>query len=179
MKQKKSPQITVFCDLPVLIAGSVCFVGTAIFFILFAFLNEHNSDPHENMIVKIMLLILGFGGLAIWLRNLPQWSANALLTEEGIYFRRAFKKTVFAPYAFYQHLYRGEYYHGTAISGMGSVRAYVVFSKERLSSYKLGHINTVPPSPEIIKLRSTKRNLRKLQQMLPEPHRGKPELLFR
>ncbi len=179
MKKRDYQKIRIFCDLPILIASSVCFVGTSLFFSFFAFANKHNSDPHENMVVQIMLLVLSFGGLFIWVWNLPQWSANALLTPEGIYFSRAFKETVFTPYEDYRHLYRGEYFHSTVISGIGSVRTYVVFSKKKLSSHILSHINSFPPSLDVIKLRSSKKNVSKLQKILPAPQLKKLNCYFK
>ena len=96
----------------------------------------------------------------------PRWWIFITLSENGIKYKAAFHKSVVNPYSAYRYIYRGTYWHGS-LFGVGYRPQYLVLSQRRLKSDELAQINNVMPSDKVIKIRFSKRLLRKLKDMLP------------
>lgn len=95
-----------------------------------------------------------------------QWRIIVELSSEGISYKPTFKKKISKKYSDFGYFYCASYTYYTQ-------KKFIVFSQRRLSDYELTHINNVPVSDKLIKIKVRKGLKEVLSPMLP------PKYLFR
>ena len=118
--------------------------------------------PSIQLFYAISYTVLVFGFLSL----LPRWRIVVELNNEGISYKPTFKKKVVKKYSDFGYFYCASYTYYTQ-------KKYIVFSQRRLNDYELTHINNVPVSDKLIKIKVRKGLKEVLSPMLP------PKYLFR
>ena len=118
--------------------------------------------PSIQLFYAISYTVLVFGFLSL----LPRWRIVVELNNEGISYKPTFKKNVVKKYSDFGYFYCASYTYYTQ-------KKYIVFSQRRLNDYELTHINNVPVSDKLIKIKVRKGLKEALSPMLP------PKYLFR
>ena len=80
---------------------------------------------------------------------MPRWYAYIKLSNGSIEFKKAFHKKETIPYEKYNHIYKATYCHGRIIP-------FIILSQKHIDEYALKHINLIPASREIIKIKYSK-----------------------
>ena len=122
---------------------------------------------HRNEIsIAFFFLLMTLAVNVISLCALPKWRIIIELDNENISYKPTFKKKVVKKYSDFGYFYCASYTYYTQ-------KKYIVFSQRRLSDYELTHINNVPVSDKLIKIKVRKGLKEALSPMLP------PKYLFR
>lgn len=119
----------------------------------------------ENDIAIIFFLLTVCINI-ICLCTLPKWCIIVELSADGISYKPTFKKKIKRKYSDFGYFYCASYTYYTQ-------KKYIVFSQRRLSDYELTHINNVPVSEKLIKIKVRKGLKEALYPLLP------PKYLFR
>ncbi len=122
-----------------------------------------NTTSELNDLIAILLVLALFVIFSAILA-LPKWYIKITLVKDCIIYRPLFRKAKHIPYnnlgyiqmAYYKHIF--------------AKVQYIVLSSIRLSSYELQHINQVPNSKELIKIRYTEKTKQFLLNTLPKRH---------
>lgn len=94
-----------------------------------------------------------------------RWCLMIVLDAEGILYKPLFRSGRRLKYSNYPRVQYAYYMHGNWL-GAYKVHFFVLTNK-RLSDEELSHINEVAPSIDLLKIRYTRRNYRKLVEALP------------
>lgn len=122
---------------------------------------------HRNEIsIAFFFLLMTLAVNVISLCALPKWRIIIELDNESISYKPTFKKKVVKKYSDFGYFYCASYTYYTQ-------KKYIVFSQRRLSDYELTHINNVPVSDKLIKIKVRKGLKEVLSPILP------PKYLFR
>lgn len=97
---------------------------------------------------------------------MPKWRIVIELDNDCISYKPTFKKKVVKKYSDFGYFYCASYTYYTQ-------KKYIVFSQRRLNDYELTHINNVPISDKLIKIKVKKGLKEVLSPILP------PKFLFR
>lgn len=161
-KKNESDPIRFLADRQLFVMGicywicmiAACIVGATIGF------------QSNEIAVLIFFLLMTLAVNVISLCALPKWRIIIELDNESISYKPTFKKKVIKKYSDFGYFYCASYTYYTQ-------KKYIVFSQRRLSDYELTHINNVPVSDKLIKIKVRKGLKEVLSPMLP------PKYLFR
>lgn len=152
-----------FADSQLLVMGIcywICMTVLGIGMIMLCF--------HINEIaISKFFLLLTLAVNVICLCCMPKWRIIVELNNDGICYKPTFKKKNIKKYADFGYFYCASYTYFT------QKKKYIVFSQRRLSDYELTHINSVPVSDKLIKIKVRKGLKEVLSPILP------PKYLFR
>lgn len=130
--------------------------------IAMTFFTLKNADNN----IAIFFFLLSICVNIICLCTLPKWRIIVELSADGISYKPTFKKKIVKKYSDFGYFYCASYTYYTQ-------KKFLVFSQRRLSDYELTHINNVPVSEKLIKIKVRKGLKEVLSPLLP------PKYLFR
>lgn len=114
----------------------------------------------------------GYAILGLWLILVltaccitDRWCLLITIDHAGLYYRPLFRRGTYVSYANYPKVQHAYYMHGNYF--LSYKVHFFVFTNKRLSEWELTHINTIPPSPDLIKIRYCKRTYEKIISVLP------------
>ena len=158
--KSESNSISFLADAELLIMGIILWISVTILCVVTIIICV--DYPNIQLFYAISYTVLVFGFLSL----LPKWRIVVELNNESISYKPTFKKKVVKKYSDFGYFYCASYTYYTQ-------KKYIVFSQRRLSDYELTHINNVPVSDKLIKIKVQKGLKEALSPMLP------PKYLFR
>ena len=121
------------------------------------------------LLVGVCILTLPFGFASMWKQLYYYWD----FLEEGI---RAPKRgrlpAAVKPYSQYKYLTIGYYRHGT-LTGLGANRFFHLISVYPIPAGLRKKVNSLECSAELVKIKITKNNMRKISRYLPAGMKSK------
>ncbi len=106
-----------------------------------------------------------------------QMCVRITFTENAVTIHPLFSKPVQRAYKYYPYVYKGGYWHGSAI-GVGKWVDYIVFSHGYIKKDDLLRINTMGKDTDVIRIRYRKKNYDKLLAALPTEMAYKVKVCF-
>lgn len=159
-KKNESDSLRFLADAELFIMGIILWISVTILCVVTIIICV--DYPSIQLFYAISYTVLVFGFLSL----LPRWRIAVELNNEGICYKPTFKKKVVKKYSDFGYFYCASYTYYTQ-------KKYIVFSQRRLSDYELTHINNVPVSDKLIKIKVRKGLKEAFSPMLP------PKYLFR
>lgn len=158
--KSESNSIRFLADAELLIMGIILWISVTILCVVTIIICV--DYPSIQLFYAISYTVLVFGFLSL----LSRWRIVVELNNEGISYKPTFKKNVVKKYSDFGYFYCASYTYYTQ-------KKYIVFSQRRLNDYELTHINNVPVSDKLIKIKVRKGLKEVLSPILP------PKYLFR
>ena len=158
--KSEANSISFLADAELFIMGIILWISVTILCVVTIIICV--DYPNIQLFYAISYTVLVFGFLSL----LPRWRIVVELNNEGISYKPTFKKNVVKKYSDFGYFYCASYTYYTQ-------KKYIVFSQRRLSDYELTHINNVPVSDKLIKIKVRKGLKEVLSPILP------PKYLFR
>ena len=115
--------------------------------------------------ICIEIMLLWIITVIITCCTTERWCLMITFDQNGILYKPLFRKGVWLKYCNFPRIQHAYYMHGNIIAAYKV--NYFVFSNRRLSNEELTHINGVTPSSNLIKIRYTQKNYKKLIEALP------------
>ncbi len=160
--KSESNLISFLADSELLIMGISLWISIIVLSGITIIVCLNDLDIISAFIVFSMDMLISCSFLFL----LPKWRIVVELNNEGICYKPTFKKKVVKKYSDFGYFYCASYTYYTQ-------KKYIVFSQRRLSDYELTHINNVPVSDKLIKIKVRKGLKEVLSPILP------PKYLFR
>lgn len=169
-------KIKFFCDPMIAIEAICAFISFCAMFILFVYvildigyfrsgLFTAPASFGENLSFTILFSVC-IPGTIICSFILFPLMARMELDEEGIQLKQPFKKYSKIPYSKLNFFRLAFYNHG------GHIRFFLVMSQYAVSQDELMQINRVQNSDTLAKIKLTKKNYKRLCEILPEERRN-------
>lgn len=94
-----------------------------------------------------------------------RWCLMITFDQDGVLYKPLFRKGIRLKYSNYPRIQHAYYMHGNLIAAYKV--NFFVFTNRRLSHEELTQINEVAPSSDLLKIRYTQKNYKKLIEALP------------
>ena len=162
----------IMCDCILLIMVVVAFIVLSIstLVMMFVFIKEETvADPSQLLPIRILFGSVLAGFLISVAIVSPQYLCVVTFFKESLTVWRPFRRRKVYTYKQFHNIYCGRYFHGNFF-GRGRCVWYLVLSQRYLSEKELNHINNIPNSEEILKIRYSSKNCNRLRNILPNSH---------
>lgn len=157
-----SKTISFLADRALYVMGIIYWIVITISGLFGTILCIHTGNNSAGLIFFFVTII----GDVACLCALPKWRIIVEIDNESICYKPTFKKKIVRKFSDFGYFYCASYTYYTK-------KKYIVFSQRRLNDYELTHINNVPVSDKLIKIK-VRRGLKEvLSTILP------PKYLFR
>jgi len=147
----------------------ILYAGGTVWMIFFALTEENVANPSELIPMRIIFGSVYMLMLIAVVASSPRFLCVMTLSETSIIVWIPFRGKKTYSYKQFRNVYCGGYFHGN-IAGIGRNIWYIVIAQRKMSNNELDQINQIPNSDEVIKIRYTPKNYKKLKSIFPDSH---------
>jgi hypothetical protein len=165
----KMKRIHMLSDWPLLIGVVITVVVFTVMMLwtVFVIVNEATvTDATQLVPIRFFFGLLLAGFLIAIVTSSSRFLCVISLTHMAITIRIPFCKKKEFSYNKFRYLYSGGYFH-TNLAGLGFKVWYIVIAQRQLSIHELNQLNRISNSQDIVKVRYSRRNYKKLKAILP------------